>query len=86
MPSAIHNLHVLLDSSQHAALRAESRRQKRPATSVARDAIAEYLRRKEREQLEQRLETWARAHAGSQADFDSALEAAASETVIDHVS
>jgi hypothetical protein len=80
MKSAIHkNLHVPLPATLHRALRAAATREGRPATEVARSAIAEYLRGQRRRALEDELRAYVAAAAGSLDDLDQDLEAASIE-------
>lgn len=82
MPSAISkNLHVPLPPRLYRALRAAADREGRPATEVARAAIADYLRAQRRKKETDELRAYVADAAGGPDDLDAALEAAS----IDHL-
>jgi hypothetical protein len=71
------NLHVPLPADLYDRLRAEARRCREPATELAREAIAGWLREREARALGQAIRAYAAEVAGSPADLDEDLEAAA---------
>jgi predicted DNA-binding protein len=71
------NLHVPLPDHVHGRLKLRARTAGRPATTLAREAIEEWLRRREQETLDAEIGRYATAHAGTAADLDRDLEAAA---------
>lgn len=77
--SSTRSFHLPLPAVLYEELRAEARRRGRPATVVAREAIAESLRALRRQELAEEIAEYARANAGTSADLDSELEAAGIE-------
>jgi predicted DNA-binding protein len=73
------NLHVPLPGSLHQRLRAEAIRSGRPATTLAREAIEDWLRQREREQVSDAITAYAHEAAATGADLDQALERAGTE-------
>jgi hypothetical protein len=73
------NLHVPLPVDLDAALRAEAARQRQPATTLARAAIEEWLRRQEKVALHRAISSYAAEWAGTDADLDEGLEQAGLE-------
>ncbi|MBI2921616.1 MAG: hypothetical protein HYY18_11090 [Planctomycetes bacterium] len=71
------NLHIPLPDSIYAALRAEAERSDRPATQLARQAIADWLKAARRAEVHRQLAEYAAACAGTNQDLDPALENAA---------
>jgi hypothetical protein len=74
------NFHLPLPEDTHEALRLEAQRLRMPATAVAREAIEAWLQWQRRAVVREAIATYAAQHAGSPADLDPALEAAALET------
>lgn len=72
----IHNFHVPLPVDLYRRLRVEAARSGVPATELARDAIRDALKHRQREALNAAIESYARAAAGTDQDLDEALEAA----------
>lgn len=82
MTSAIaKNLHVPLSPRLYRALRVVAEREGRPATQVARTAIADYLRAQRKRKAEDELRAYVADAAGTADDLDEALEA----TSIEHL-
>lgn len=79
--STAKNLHVPLPADTYEALRSEAERESKPATAVARQAIEAWLKRKKRSEIYGRVLQYASQFAGTKADLDPELEAAA----IDHL-
>ena len=76
------NLHVPLPADLYDRLRAEATRCREPATEVARAAIDCWLRVREARALAQAIHAYASEAAGSAADLDADLEAAAVEHLL----
>lgn len=80
MPTRAHrNLHVLLPETLHDRLRAVATRSKRPATSLAREAIEAWVDERERQAVHEAIATYATEMAGTPADLDEGLKRAAIE-------
>jgi Arc/MetJ-type ribon-helix-helix transcriptional regulator len=77
------NLHVPLPESLDKRLRAAAKRERAPATAVARKAIEYWLEEHERAAVHEAVIAYARSVAGTAADLDEDLEAAASEHLLD---
>ena len=75
------NLHVPLPAELHERLRAEADRTGRPATAIARDAIASFLEAQRRTARSEAIRAFAQAHRGSELDLDAELE----EAGLDHL-
>lgn len=83
MPVDKRNLHVPLPPELHAGLKAQARRLRTPATVLARDAIEAWVKQSEQEQLADEIRAYAKAVAGSGAEFEEALETAGIEFLLD---
>ena len=77
------NLHVPLPEPLYRRLRAGALKSGRPATDLAREAIARWLAEEERLRLREAIQAYARGVAGTRDDLDPALEAAALEHLTD---
>lgn len=77
--SALRNFHVPLPDALYDALRGEAARVGRPATDLAREAIAGHLHAQRRADVDRAVTEYARAHAGSKHDLDPELEASTVE-------
>jgi hypothetical protein len=77
MKSATKNFHLPLPEGAYEELRREAARDGRPATTVAREAIEEWLERRRKKELHGQIAEYAAAHKGSDADLDRSLEQAA---------
>ena len=75
------NFHVPLPEDLYGRLRELSRAEGRPATSLVRDAVAEWIDRAEQERIDREIAEYAAAEAGGPADLDEALESAS----LDHL-
>ena len=73
------NLHVPLPDDLNEELRTEAERSGQPATEIARDAIRQFLRKRRRQTLHERIAAYARRVAGTAADLDRELEESALE-------
>ncbi len=75
------NFHLPLPADLYSRLRDASSRLGAPATELAREAIAEWLREEKRRALRADLAAFVDAHAGTEWDRDPMLEAAGLEAV-----
>lgn len=75
------NFHLPMPADLYARLRDASSRLGAPATELAREAIAEWLREEKRRALRADLAAFVDTHAGTEWDLDPALEAAGLESV-----
>ncbi len=79
MASRVRNFHLPLPDNVYAALRDEAAARGRPVTAIAREAIEAWLRERRRASVREGIAAYAAKHAGTTADLDPALEAAALE-------
>ena len=79
------NFHVPLPVDLYQRLRKSARSAGRPATELAREAIALWLEQRRRESLHQALSEYTKRWAGTDGDLDEKLEAAGVEHLIDEV-
>jgi Arc/MetJ-type ribon-helix-helix transcriptional regulator len=77
------NLHVPLPEELHEKLREEARKSGQPATEIAREGIRLLLELRRREAIHAEIAVYAQAGAGSRADLDADLEAAAIELLLE---
>lgn len=75
--TALHNFHVPLPEEIFNELRAEAQRSAQPATTLARQAIEQWLRQRRKAARHRAIAAYAAEHAGSRNDLDPELEAAA---------
>ena len=75
------NLHVPLPEELHMGLRAESKRVRRPATVLARQAIESWLEEQRKRTRHEEIAAFAEQHADTNLDLDSDLE----ETSLEHL-
>jgi len=80
--SAMKNFHLPLPEGTYDELRAEAERAQLPATTVARAAIASWLRARKKTARRQAIREYAARMAGTRFDLDPLLEAAAIEELI----
>ena len=73
------NLHVPLPEELHQGLRAESKRVRRPATALARQAIESWLDEQRKLARHREIAAFAEQHADTDLDLDSDLEQASLE-------
>ena len=78
-----HNFHGPLSDKLSRELRAEAKREGRPATELAREAIELLVENRKREALHRKIAAYARAVAGTREDLDSELEAASMDHLHD---
>lgn len=80
----LRNFHLPLANETYERLKEEAARESRPATSVAREAIEEWLRARRKLAVREGIAAYAANVAGSGADLDIGLEKAAIEHLIEH--
>ena len=80
--STLHNFHVPLSEELYQQLQEETRRQRKPATQLARQAIATWLRQQRETTLHEAIRHYAEQMSGTEADLDLELEAAAIEQLL----
>lgn len=78
----LRNFHLPLTGETYDRLKEEAARERRPATSVAREAIEEWLRDRRRQVVREEIATYAATVGGSGADLDAGLEKAAIEHLL----
>ena len=78
------NLHVPLSESLYKLLRTEADQEKKPATVLARQAIENWLQRRQRVKVHQAVASYASKFAGTESDLDPALESASLEHLLNH--
>jgi len=79
--SSPRSFHLPLPVELYEELRKQARRRGRPATVLAREAIADGLRALRRQELSEEIAEYARECAGTSADLDVDLEAAGTESL-----
>ena len=77
------NFHVPLSEELYNQLRAEADRSQQSATALARYAIAWWLQQRQKAALDESIRAYAAQGAGTPADVDQALEAAAVDHLLD---
>jgi hypothetical protein len=73
------NFHLPLPGELHSMLREEAEEAGVPATALAREALADWLKQRRKDRLFADLQAYAIAHAGTEQDRDEALLDAAME-------
>lgn len=76
------NFHVPLPIDLYSKLRELAKQHRRPATELAREAIEVWLDQRRREALHRSIAEYAEQSAGTEADLDPGLEAAAVEHLL----
>ncbi len=79
--SGMKKMHLPLPPETHARLRRESVASGIPTTVIAREAVSEWLDRRERERIAEELQAFAIANAGSELDLEERFESAAADTL-----
>jgi len=77
----VRNFHLPLPGAVYDALRREADAAGRPATAVAREAIEQWLRDRQRMMVRESIAAYAARHAGTSVDLDPALESAGLEVL-----
>ena len=80
---ASYNFHLPLPSDLHEMLRDEVERSGQPATTLARQALYDWLKQRRKQRLHEEIAAYAAAHAGTEADLDPNLEQAGLESILD---
>ena len=75
------NFHLPLPEEVYGDLRVQAERMKRPATSIAREAIESWLQHCRRVSRHQAIAEFARNFAGTEYDLDAELETAGAEHI-----
>ncbi len=73
----VRNFHLPLPSDTYERMKDEAARQGRPATSLAREAIEEWLRARQRLAVSEEIAAYAATVAGTREDLDPDLERSA---------
>lgn len=81
MAPKAYNFHLPLSPDLHDMLRAESKVSGEPATNLAREALADWLRRRKKERRHAEISAFAAEHAGTEFDLDRDLEEAGIEAI-----
>ena len=76
------NFHLPLPEQTYGELRAEADRQRITATSLARQAIQEWLRARKKAATRRAIAAYAAEVAGTELDLDQRLEAATIESLL----
>ena len=76
------NFHLPLPERLYIRLKSEAERARKPATTVARQALEDWLTRKERDALSDAITAYATEMAGTEADLDPVLETAAIDCLL----
>ena len=76
------NFHLPLPEGTYAELRAEAERAQMPATTIAREAISDWLRARRKAARRKAIMTYATDMAGTHLDLDPTLESAAVEELL----
>jgi hypothetical protein len=79
---SVKNFHLPLPEGTYAELRAEAERVQLPATTVAREAIALWLRARKKVERHNAIAAYAAEMAGTPFDLDPSLESAAIEQLM----
>jgi predicted transcriptional regulator len=79
LTSTQRNFHVPLPDEVHRQLREEAARRRLPATTLARQAIENWLEQRRAETLHEEIAAYAARHAATQFDLDEELQAAGIE-------
>lgn len=74
--AAIHNFHIPLPNQLYTRLREVAKRQNRPATQMAKQAVEYWLEEQEKLALHEEIASYATHAAGSSEDLDIQLEEA----------
>jgi predicted transcriptional regulator len=81
--NAMKNFHVPLPTDLYSKLRALAEQHRRPATELAREAIAAWIEQRRRDALHRAIAEYAEQCAGTEADFDTSLEATGVEHLLE---
>jgi predicted transcriptional regulator len=81
MSRTTYNFHLPLSPEIHEMLREEAESSGQPATTLARQALRDWLVQKKRQRLHEEIAAFAEAHAGTELDLDEDLERAGIEAL-----
>ncbi len=81
MSRATYNFHLPLPAEIHDMLRQEVESSGQPATSLAREALHDWLVRRKRQRLHEEIAAFAAEHAGTDLDLDEDLERTGIEAI-----
>jgi site-specific recombinase XerC len=79
----VRKFHLPLPEQTYGALCAEAERRRVPATSLARQALQEWLRARKKLATQQAIAIYASEMAGTESDLDPRLEAAGLEFLLE---
>ncbi|HYU35857.1 MAG TPA: hypothetical protein VEW48_27180 [Thermoanaerobaculia bacterium] len=82
MSRATYNFHLPLPPEIHEMLRQEVESSGQPATTLAREALHDWLVHRKRQRLHEEIAAFAEAHAGTDLDLDEDLERAGIEAIL----
>jgi hypothetical protein len=80
--TTLRNFHVPLPDDLYKLLHTEAKCSKQPATALAREAIAWWLKQRQKASLHEAICAYATQYAGTAADLDQAFEAASVEHLL----
>lgn len=75
MRHSTHNFHLPLPTPIYRELQEEAKRSKLTITSIARQAIEQWVKQKQEQNIEASITNYAKEHGGSEFDLDPQLEA-----------
>lgn len=78
---ATFNFHLPLPPDLHEMLREESEQSGQPATTVAREALRNWLLQQKKRRLHEEIASFAAEHAGTSLDLDEDLEQAGIDAI-----
>lgn len=76
------NFHLPLPEDLHETLKEEAALSGQPATSLAREALADWLAQKKKQRLHEEIAAFAKAAAGTDLDLDEELEQAGIDSLL----
>jgi hypothetical protein len=82
MGRASFNFHLPLSPEIHEMLRQEVETSGQPATTLAREALRDWLVRRKRERLHEEIAAFAETYAGTDLDLDEDLERAGIDAIL----
>lgn len=81
--TSIRNFHIPLPESLYQRLNEAAKRERRPATQLAKQAVEYWLSEQEKLAIHEEIAKYAAEMAGTEADLDEELEAAGVQHLID---
>jgi len=79
-------MHLPMPREMHGRLKRESDESGTPTTVLAREAVTDWLDRRERERIARDLRTFALENAGSEFDLDEQFESGSAEALAERLS